>query len=217
MRHGVIGQTPVSKVHGAHLGPTGPRWAPCWPHDLCYLGHALTYHTQNHGIVQQKTTYMEYQENQFCWFLKVYLQCMFHASHWDLWNTLVRLIKISKLKSILTSRDFMTKASFSCKHSRWSITTCVIKSLLMNAGFKNILLVIPIFFTTILLSWVINFYRLGFWEKVSNQALFGCYLDIMEVLKGHVKFLKTVCVQYIPRNMHTVLLCFALLWLCNRS
>ena len=25
-----------------------------------------------------------------------------------------------------------------------------------------------------------------------------------------------VNVQYIPRNMHTVLLCFALLWLCNR-
>ena len=23
-------------------------------------------------------------------------------------------------------------------------------------------------------------------------------------------------IQYIPRNMHTVLLCFALLWLCNR-
>ena len=23
--------------------------------------------------------------------------------------------------------------------------------------------------------------------------------------------------QYIPRNMHTILLCFALLWLCNRS
>ena len=34
--------SPVSKVHGgqhgAHLGPTGPRWAPCWPHELCYLG-----------------------------------------------------------------------------------------------------------------------------------------------------------------------------------
>ena len=25
-------------VHGAHLGPTGPRWAPCWPHEPCYLG-----------------------------------------------------------------------------------------------------------------------------------------------------------------------------------
>ena len=24
-------------------------------------------------------------------------------------------------------------------------------------------------------------------------------------------------IQYIPKNMHTVLLCFALLWLCNRS
>ena len=23
--------------HGVHLGPTGPRWAPCWPHELCYL------------------------------------------------------------------------------------------------------------------------------------------------------------------------------------
>ena len=28
--------------HGAHLGPTGPRWAPCWPHELCYLGHSGT-------------------------------------------------------------------------------------------------------------------------------------------------------------------------------
>ena len=24
--------------HGAQLGPTGPRWAPCWPRELCYLG-----------------------------------------------------------------------------------------------------------------------------------------------------------------------------------
>ena len=24
--------------HGTHLGPTGPRWAPCWPHGLCHLG-----------------------------------------------------------------------------------------------------------------------------------------------------------------------------------
>ena len=28
--------------HGAHLGPTGPRWAPSWPHELfCYLGSSL--------------------------------------------------------------------------------------------------------------------------------------------------------------------------------
>ena len=24
-----------------HLGQTGPRWAPCWPHELCYLGYPL--------------------------------------------------------------------------------------------------------------------------------------------------------------------------------
>ena len=24
--------------HGAYLGPTGPRWAPCWPHERCYQG-----------------------------------------------------------------------------------------------------------------------------------------------------------------------------------
>ena len=22
--------------HGAHLGPVGPRWAPCWSHEPCY-------------------------------------------------------------------------------------------------------------------------------------------------------------------------------------
>ena len=29
---------PDSKVHGAHLGPVSPRWAPCWPHEPCYKG-----------------------------------------------------------------------------------------------------------------------------------------------------------------------------------
>ena len=24
--------------HGAHLGPVGPRWAPCRPHESCYQG-----------------------------------------------------------------------------------------------------------------------------------------------------------------------------------
>ena len=24
--------------HGVHLGPTRPMWAPCWPHEPCYLG-----------------------------------------------------------------------------------------------------------------------------------------------------------------------------------
>ena len=27
--------------HGVHLGPTGPRWGPCWPYELFYLGSLL--------------------------------------------------------------------------------------------------------------------------------------------------------------------------------
>ena len=31
--------------HCAHLGLTGPRWAPCWPHESCYIGFVQTsYH-----------------------------------------------------------------------------------------------------------------------------------------------------------------------------
>ena len=32
-------KNPDSKVHGAHLGPVSPRWAPCWPHEPCYQGN----------------------------------------------------------------------------------------------------------------------------------------------------------------------------------
>ena len=27
---------------GTHLGPVGPRWAPCWPHEPCYQGKHIT-------------------------------------------------------------------------------------------------------------------------------------------------------------------------------
>ena len=27
--------------HGVHMGLTGPRWAPCLPHELCYIGNSL--------------------------------------------------------------------------------------------------------------------------------------------------------------------------------
>ena len=32
-----------------HLGPTGPRWAPCWPHELCYLGSFSSERAHNVG------------------------------------------------------------------------------------------------------------------------------------------------------------------------
>ena len=30
-------------LHGTHLGLTGPRWAPCWPHEPCYQGSYIEY------------------------------------------------------------------------------------------------------------------------------------------------------------------------------
>ena len=41
--------------HGAHLGPTGPRWAPCWPHELCYLGRHATRNMNHH----QQTSHLD--------------------------------------------------------------------------------------------------------------------------------------------------------------
>ena len=36
---------------GQHLGLTGPRWAPCWPHEPCYLGFLLvTYNQVSYGV-----------------------------------------------------------------------------------------------------------------------------------------------------------------------
>ena len=35
--------------HGAHLGPVGPRWTPCWIHEPCYLRWFLDYLANNIG------------------------------------------------------------------------------------------------------------------------------------------------------------------------
>ena len=40
-RYGFIVFPQIARFMGptwAHLGPTGPMWVPCWPHEFCYLG-----------------------------------------------------------------------------------------------------------------------------------------------------------------------------------
>ena len=43
-----VGSTPWQQglwgQHGAHLGPTGPRWAPGGPHEPCYLGYSSVHY-----------------------------------------------------------------------------------------------------------------------------------------------------------------------------
>ena len=41
----LCGCTQIAKLIGptwGHLGPVGPRWAPCWPHEPCYQGNYLS-------------------------------------------------------------------------------------------------------------------------------------------------------------------------------
>ena len=66
--------------------------------------------------------------------------------------------------------------------------------------------------------------KLCFFKQVDSTSIFqrrGRFVIIMKELACWLKearsFTAILKVQYIPRNMHTVLLCFALLWLCNRS
>ena len=42
--------TPDSSLgqDGAHLGPVGPGWAPCWPLEPCYQGHQFPYKFWGH-------------------------------------------------------------------------------------------------------------------------------------------------------------------------
>ena len=34
-------KVPDSNFHGVHMGPIGPIWDPCWPHEPCYQGSWL--------------------------------------------------------------------------------------------------------------------------------------------------------------------------------
>ena len=34
--------------HGAHLGPVGPRWAPCWPHDMMTSSNGNSFRVTGH-------------------------------------------------------------------------------------------------------------------------------------------------------------------------
>ena len=73
-------------------------------------------------------------------------------------------------------------------------------------------------------AWIYKSIYTKLWDVITQpfvkfsrplKALMNNYIPKkpMPMIDGHR--LRTI--QYIPRNMHTVLLCFALLWLCNRS
>ena len=64
---------PDSKIHGTkngpHLDPVGPRWAPCWPYEPCYLGCSIRHKLQS------------------C--LTVNISCRSRYHHWWNWGLLL--------------------------------------------------------------------------------------------------------------------------------
>ena len=84
-----------SKVHGANMGPTGPRWAPCRPHELCYLGsgHNIDIVLPNNPTSLQEDIHFKCQEKVIrlvlfrqrlllmLYELSIFLYCKFSTSH----------------------------------------------------------------------------------------------------------------------------------------
>ena len=107
-RYGIPWQQGLWGQHGAYLGPKGPRWAPCWPHEPCYLGsssdtltlaylfakqsHASRFKVQNlvsveyftMPIMAKITTPVNYKCNNIGHVASVYVR-------WKLFNIVYRL------------------------------------------------------------------------------------------------------------------------------
>ena len=47
--------------HGAHLGPKGPSWAACWPHEPCYLGYHSVNFANLTGSLKTISNWLFYQ------------------------------------------------------------------------------------------------------------------------------------------------------------
>ena len=100
--------------HGAHLGPVGPRWAPCWPHEPCYRDPCETTHvllvklmiaSKMHGLpLLQKARPAEHMitswqiqgRNKNLWYIVWIIDCMTSYLH------------ISWLNCVLVRWDLVT-------------------------------------------------------------------------------------------------------------
>ena len=65
-----------------HLGPTGPRWAPCWPHELCYLGLIWTQFPPLNTLrpIPNCRHLQTTLSNAFCWMKMNDVRLIFHWS-----------------------------------------------------------------------------------------------------------------------------------------
>ena len=91
-------KNPDSKVHGAHLGPVSPRWAPCWPHEPCYQGntcsdipvHHLVTKVFKNGQKKANQTPVPHGQQSICFHLSSVVHCshdLYFYSPYQFFNT----------------------------------------------------------------------------------------------------------------------------------
>ena len=71
--------------HGAHLGPVGPRWTLCWPHEPCYQGSYYKYKFNihnGHNIRFVSEMYLA------CWCVFYYICFCIYIYIWKIWCNL---------------------------------------------------------------------------------------------------------------------------------
>ena len=89
--------------HGTHLGLTGPRWAPCWPHELCSLGSKRPYtftRPQLSNCTGKK--YLQPVDRQQLWNLYPTDTYVLNLRSWTIpWKILGKQHQLSPLFSLL--------------------------------------------------------------------------------------------------------------------
>ena len=97
--------------HGAHLGPTGPWWAPCWSHELCYLGSFtihidINIHVPRVEKVCQAVLFTRHSSSNF---------------HLTAWGN--RLISLTDIAPLVTSKIICTFGMYINYQTGWNTKT----------------------------------------------------------------------------------------------
>ena len=65
--------TLIARFKGQHVGP---RWAPCWPHEFCYLG-TTALNPQDHFVLGSCFSHGHYSVMQICWRVERSVRCIY--------------------------------------------------------------------------------------------------------------------------------------------
>ena len=92
-----------------HLGPTGPRWAPCWPHEIYYLG--------------KDTPFYYFMLN--CYQIKI-IRSIVYCHYYSIskiavaWNTNRKYKGLLNVSTMRTGRNVLYFYSHLCEVRNWT-------------------------------------------------------------------------------------------------